>query len=250
MKTFRFLAGAAVCLAMTLMPACSSDDEPSPVVDANFLNSLTRGGNSVCYELESIKTYESIDNSKWKEFDIYEWVGWSSPAPGKLLIHDGKNWSPLGMFSSAYGFHPLYFPMAAYRKATGFSGDIYVARPFVFDMENNKLTCGYLEFDIQRAVENDMTLVYYEDCSPVENKSRRWKWIFTYKKADWDKGEIDNNPHFDTAMDACLGIIEMLRTQFGDSFDINKLLEPYVIFPDPIVSLDQLEEECRKKPEY
>lgn len=251
MKTKKVLVGLVACLALTMIQSCS--DDTKPVIDFDFMDSLTRGSSAVCYEYESSTTYEQkAGETKWKEIDPSDWVG-GGGAPGdrKILIMDGKSWSPLGMFSCVYGFHPLAFPMLAYRNKTGFSGSIYIAREFEFDDQNNTMTIDHSTFDIIKADKDGMTLVGYTYMGNNPEEWTTWKWVMNYKRSVWEPKDMDENPRFDSAYEACLGIIEMLRAEFGNVFNINPYIEPDFSFGDnPMIDLDKLADKCRERPEY
>ncbi len=248
MKKSRFLSALAFVF---LMLATSCSDDVSNKIDVNFLESLTRGSSSSCYVLKSLTVYDKKDipGSDWEEFDINEWVGWSCPTPSKLVIYDGKSWEPLELFSCVRGWHPLYFPLVAYGKKTDTSITFYVARKFEYDKETNMMKVDNSEFEVLRADEDRMTLVAITEYSNSEY-SGNWKWVCEYEKAPLNAAELELNPFYDSELETKLGIIKLLKSEFGEVFDINKLLYPDIIFPEPMIDLNEMEEYILKGDDY
>lgn len=245
MRQIKFII--ALALGLFLMTGCSDSDEPARI-DTDFLEELTRGTASTCYELVGTETYlkgpEPTDN--WVKQDMSEWDGWQCPGPSQLLIHEGKTCTPLELFQISYGPHPLYFPFEAYLRKTKSKIQFYVTRPFRYDSENNILTIvdGFSEspfkYEVESADENGLTLIY-DSQSLCDGNDHYWKWILTYKKLSSNIEELKKNPLFDSNKEAKLAMIKLLRDEFGTSVDMNPYFEGQIVFPGPI-NLDKVEE--------
>ncbi|MDE6753710.1 MAG: hypothetical protein K2J82_03760 [Muribaculaceae bacterium] len=229
-----------ISLGMFLFSGCSND-EPNGI-DTDLMNSLTRGTISTCYELISFDIYQKPDkpNAGWEHLDLSDWVGYSCPSPSRMLIHDGKTWSPIELFNLIQGWHPLYYPWIAYQNKIESAVTVYVTRPFQFDSQNNSLQLDGRDYEVETANDNEMTLIYYSKyISEVPGTD---KYIMRYKKSSADMNSLSKNPFFESDKEAKLGIIELLRNELGNLFNINPYIEPYVSFPNPLVNLDRIEE--------
>lgn len=240
MKRFQLLSALAL-VVLILSTSCS--DDVSNKIDANLLESLTRGSASTCYEFKSVEVSDKRDtpDSEWKPIDLYDWYGWSLPTPTKIVIYDGKSWSPLELTSYVQGRHPLYFPLVAYAKKTGSWVTFYVARKFEYNQETNMMKVGDDEYEVKRIDEDRLTLVALTKYTDNDGEGW-WKWVCEYEKAPLNEAELELSPFYDSPLEAKLGIIKLLKSEFGDVFDINEYLSPDISFPDPMIDLNEMEE--------
>ncbi len=240
LKSIKALLSLAV--AMILFTGCSSDDEPSASIDINLMESLTRGTASITYSLESWEMYDKKDlpDASWEKIDLSDYVGISCPAPSRIIVHDGKTWSPLELFDLSRGWHPLYFPWLAYQVHKGANITPYVTRPFFFDANEGKLTLNGKTYEVKSANDNSLVLIHYSEY--YSNVDGTFKSVVTFKKTKTETAALSDNPFFASEKEAKLGIIEIIRNELGNLFDINQYLEPNISFPNPIVNLDRIEE--------
>lgn len=68
----------------------------------------------------------------------------------------------------------------------------------------------------------------------------------TYVREELTLPDMENIVFYDSELEANLAIIDMLREEFGNVFNINEYLGGYIYLDDPIVNLDEVEKEIRE----
>lgn len=237
--------------ALLSLAACSSDNDPDfnyGNIDKAYLSKITEGNKTVSYQMDDFNVFEKYTyETEWRDLDIYEYSGWQVPLPARITFHKGELLTPLSLFNMTYGPHILYYPFEAYRIATGFDADILLAHALDYDMAHDVLTVDGGRFDVTSASSHAMEIQIKEIFGGADGVCE-WKWILSYEAADFLKSAIDEKNVYHSEGDACLGIIQMLREQFGKSFDMNPYLaREGMSSSHPVVDIDALEEAVRHK---
>lgn len=254
MKLSSFIAFAAAGLLS--LSACSESENNMPNTpeeeSANYMEMLSRGQESACYHMDSFTFHrlEYTGSNQWEEADFNDWTGLAVPAPSNLTIHDGRIWTPLETFSSSWGPSPIHMPLMAYRKVTGFDKSFYIASPVDYNPEDNTIRIGKEDYEVESASHESMTLIHTSDFSRSTDNGvlspagkLRFRMVFT--RQELSLPSLDNIMFYDSALEANLAIIEMLRKEFGDVFDLNKYLDGEIYLDHPVVDLDQVEQDIR-----
>lgn len=249
MKLSAFFAiTAAELLALT---ACSNseNDIPTPPAEESpsYMEMLSRGDESACFTLEELLMYRLDPGAvEWKEENWDDYDGLSLPTPSTLTIHEGRTWTPLNMFSSSLGPSPLSMPLLAYRNVTGFDKKFYVATPVEYDREQNSVTIKNTVCSVLTATPDKLVMTCTEPFWVSGGGEGKFKWNMTYVREELTLPDMDKIVFYDSELEANLAIIDMLREEFGNVFNINEYLGGYIYLDDPIVNLDEVEKEIRE----
>lgn len=232
--------------ALISLTACSSDNEPDSIVksDNGFLYSLAKGKQTISYQMYDYACFIQSYESDWTELDLSQIDGLNMPVAARVTFHKGLLLTPLSLFNISTGPHTLYLPFEAYKIASGFDSDIMVSRPLDYDASSGTLTFDGGVCSVTDASSRQITIERMESNS-IGGYAES-KWVMNYSSSDFLKGAVDMNNVYGSEGEACLGIIAMMRLQFGDSFDMNPYLaREGMRSADSIVDLNALEAEIR-----
>ena len=244
--SYLFAAAAAVC-SMSLAGCSDNNDAPAPFDDLEqslFMSKLSEGQESATYHLESFSFYQMSNgnNDGWVEQDFNDWVGLSVPAPADITIHNGCTWQPLVMFNVATGPSALYMPLYAYRLQTGFDKEFYVAAPIDYDADTKTMKIDKYTYEVESVSEDVLKIIHISEFwGGIDGKGGQDKFNITFKRKELSLPDLDKIVFYGSELEAKLAIIEMLRAQFGDEFNVNKYLTGQVILDDPMVNLNEIE---------
>ncbi len=242
---------AAVCVMS--LTGCSNDDSPAPFdeaqqADLTFMSRLSDGQESATYTLDSFSFYQLsyANNDGWVEQNFYDWVGISVPAPTDITIYNGCTWQPLELFSVSTGPSELSMPLYAYRRVTGFDKEFYVAAPVDFDAENRTIKTDRYTYEVELANQETLKLIHISEyAGGIGGKGGQDKFNMTFKRKDLSLPDLDKILFYESAREAKLAIVEMLREEFGDEFNLNDYLAGQVKLDNPMVDLNAIEAAIR-----
>lgn len=251
MRYSQLFAMAAVCVMS--LTGCSNEDSLAPFdeaqqADMTFMSRLSDGQESATYTLDSFSFYQLsyANNDGWVEQNFYDWVGISVPAPTNITIHNGCTWQPLELFDVSTGPDQLYMPLCAYRLATGFDKSFYVAAPVDFDAENLTMKTDRYTYEVVSATEETLKLTHISEYDGgIGGKGGQHKFTMTFKRQNLSLPDLDKILFYESALEAKLAIIEMIRAEFGNEFNLNDYLAPHVILDNPMVNLNEIEASLR-----
>lgn len=237
--------------ALLSLAACSSDDDPAFTDDAvrnAYLAKLTGGKITASFQMDDyaymIKTQ---DSEEWKSVNLDEYDGWQVPVPARIVFHKGELLTPLSLFNVSTGPHILYYPFEAYRIATGFYGNIFVSHPLEYDNEAETMTIYGGRYAVNAVSDRSIVIETLSRLEYVHGSSDT-KWVLSYSSSDFLQAPIVEFNVYPSEGEACLGVIGMLRAEFGDSFDMNPyLMRKGMRVADSVVELDELEAAVRAK---
>lgn len=251
---------AMFTLMLLIFTSCSNDEpsvEEGEIDNLEYLGQLTRGETSVTYKMDSFKKFTmncpSPDvDGKWKDVTGLYTVGNIFPAPIQITFHEGRSWSPFEWLDINVGFHKLYFPLAAYRKKTGFSKDFFTAYILDYNSESNELKIDGRTYTKDFLNENAMqiTIVRSQKFTNEKNEvyaETRDKHIIHYQRADLSIPDMDNILFYDDEYECCMAILKMLRDEFGEEVNVNKYISSFAVLDNPIYNFDEIEEYLHEK---
>lgn len=253
-------------LAAPMLWSCSADDPMPPQSETSevettiarlhedgeknigFMKALSAGDEAVTFAMVENRVFEQSEDSpdKWIEWgdDI---LGYYPPAPKKITIYDGKTWEGINLFRMP-GINPLAYPMAAYKKATGFNKTYLVSCGFEYSENCDSVRISGKEFRLHSMTPEGMAISYMDDVCRTSSGIGEdmvvttipiFEWM-RYEKSELAVPDVSNSLFFDTELDAYLNMIELLRDEFGDVFHINGYLAPEVELDDDLVNLDEI----------
>ena len=259
MKKIKLLT---LLMAAPMLWSCSAEDPMPPQTDATeientgsilpgsgetnigFMKALSAGDEAVTFAMVENRVFEQSEDvqEKWIEWgdDV---LGYYPSAPSQITIYDGNTWENINLFRMP-GINPLAYPMAAYRKATGFNKKFFVSCGFEYSENCDSVKISGKDFRLHLITPEEMAISYTSDF--YRNNGEHgvttiaiWEWM-RFEKRQLSVPDINNSLFFDTELDAYLYMIELLRNEFGDVFQINKYLAPEVELDDDLVNLDEI----------
>lgn len=235
MKQLNFIIVALCAIVLT---ACSSD-EPQYKVDNDVVEAYRTGAESRCYKFEYLVNFvRENPNAEWKsngdidcDYVIFE----------RILFKDGNVMALLNLApfrGSVYSECRLV--QSAFQKVTGDNTRYYVSIPFSFNSETNIMKIGYGCYTVKEMTQESLIL---DDYVPSLYDADTWvKAIFYYKAYEIPESELEQSLSFATEKDAMLDIVKKARDYFGNTIDLNEIYKPNIIYDDPIIDLNKLEE--------
>lgn len=218
-----------------VLTSCSSD-EPSIEINKEVVRSYQEGGVTRCFErIEVNYLVRDNPNSKWKPDEsgtFFEYF------PNKrILFAKGQVWTLVDMpmhWGSVVA--DLRMTWGAYQDVTGNKNTLYVTTPFHLDEENKIMMVGSYMYTVEKMTEKELRI------STETEEGKTTKLVYKYRIYDMPQAEIDNILTFDSRKEAYRHIIKVAREQFGNKIDLNEIYKPNIIFDEPIIDLDKLEE--------
>lgn len=245
MKLSLLFAMAALCVMP--LTGCSDVDSPLDVneeqQDPALLKKLSEGQESATYARESFTFYNLsyANDMGWVEQPSLP-DGAIVPSPGSITIHNGCTWQPLSLSSSTGLPGPLSMPFYAYCRVTGFNKAFYVASPVEYDSVNGTFKMGKYTYDVESVTKETLKLVNIgEYQGGIDGKGGKHRFDLTFKRQELSLPDLDKILFFDSELEAKLTMLEMIREQFGDEFNLNDYLGGHIILDHPMVNLNEIE---------
>lgn len=248
MKFYHFFALATVC-ALSLA-GCSNNDisyddefEQGPL-DWAVMENILEGQESVMYKRTSSSWYRwsYANNDGWEKQDYSQWVGASVPAPLSIVMHNGCAWQPLTMETCAGGPSVLSGPFYAYCRVTGFNKEFYALASMDLDFANATFKLNNANYKVMSVTKDNLKLKYICDFAGGEGgKGGKNKYYITFKCVSLSEADINNILFYDSELEAKLAMVEMIRAQFGNEFNLNDYFDGQVILSYPMVNLNDIE---------
>lgn len=271
---------AIVTMMLTAMYACSANEDTPDfndgTIDNTTLDKLTTEScdySTVEFE-EYCMDYESFiaGSDEWKP---------APPAfPGhqydhSFIIANGRYASPLQLLNVTYGWSKLYTPWKVYCKETGYDKTICIGQKVSVNKQEPSMWFGELtNFDdlkylydgdgpAQRRLHhlssvyrihfaNDKFLKLSRlDVRHAQDENHKpinmtvYKYIYLYKKDQAGQKALNDMAIYDSEIEAKLDMINMMRSYFGKTVDVNKYLDKDDMVNDPIIDFDKLEQDIR-----
>lgn len=235
-----------ITLAAMLFVSCSDDDEWKDFngnINSKVLTEITEGRVDAFYKVQQYKTYrkDSSTGNQWQEFNLSDYAGLSLDL-FSFYVRDGYSWEPVCMFSSTWGPSRLDTPWFVYCRLTGFDKQIYVNRKIEFDSSDNSLLINGVKCSVAKADDNSLNLSYV---TPWANGECLVKLMLVQQPLT-GLPEVSEMETFSTHINARLGMIDLMRQEFGNIFDPadyqNRIAEN---IGSEIIDFDALAEEIR-----
>lgn len=255
-KTVRYAVALLVALAFG---ACTEYDEPvkDDPIDIDFLSSLERLDGPAVFYLQDIypveKVYDPSDGTgrEWHESAI---TGWVSPRHSRFMVMDGSVWRTLKLekvtssdMSSAEK-SILYYPWKYYCKETGFAKSVQIVCDFEIDITNKRVEIDKCLYDIEKASGNEFTISRTSESMVPDPETYQptpglLKFVLCYIRNT--EGVVAGDYlFFDTAKDAKLAMVKMMRVYFGDTVDLGDYADEVSV--NPIIDLAEVESYIRE----
>lgn len=218
-----------------MITSCSDEPTPTNEIDPNVVLAYKEGGVSKCFKFDSFKIYDR-DNltSNWMlNTDdylidlIYNDV---------IMFTEGKVLTPVQI--------PMYFggtiaelrmTWDAYRKITKCKELLYVEIPFSYDESTQKMRINRHEYNVEKMTATE--LQFNNLCAGELSK-----FVYHYIQYSMPQEELDRIVKFDSEQEAYLYVVKKAKEEFGEKIDLNKIYSPNIIFDEPIIDLNDLEE--------
>jgi lipoprotein len=262
MRKHQLLLFAAMVL--TGLTGCSSDDPANPFDpqkdewkvcdnDLAYLESLTRGDASATFECTGYTRldYDFDNENRWIDNTDEILYGYECLTPHIITINDGRTWTPLSLFREC-GPSCVYDLLEFYKEMTGFSKEFYVAAPLEYNRQENKISIDGAWYDLAGISRKNLyissTHEYYKSNVSDEgfHKAGMNRDRHSYQITDLQLPNLENALWYDSAMEAKLAIIDMLRQQYGDVIRFADYTDKPYFSPDGTIDLNELEERVRK----
>jgi len=239
-------------LASAALSACSSYDDPDMAfkgkVDEAFLTALARGEASVAFHKKDVRTYEKEytayqrSNGKWEEVKEDQLGIGKTLVPDMFSISDGRTWALFDFDRTIEEESLLAGSWNIHCKRTGYDKEIYEACPFEFNATDKKVTINGREFEVEKAEGDELiismigTLYSTDEATGEWGPSHAYKDIYFLNKKAPDVPDPDKITYYDSHKDVLLAIVRLLRSEYGDTFNMGSNLTY------PHVNLAQIEE--------
>lgn len=232
-------------MAVLACGGCTDGPDLKGKIDKSAIDVLSRQGSVATYERVDVQLYnkDAWSKGKWEEVDLSDYVGWSPSLPATLVFQDGQLWRELQLFFS-WGPHVLSAPWNAYLRATGNKISLYTAPKFYYDEAEQTFDVGdYANYDVIDFTDSKLTLsatsTYYGGRTGEGGEHLE---MLSYRITDPVILDGPDVKAFATTKEAYRYILDCAREEFGRYIDLNDIYYPSVIFDDPIIDLDEIEE--------
>lgn len=232
-------------LCAILLSACSSD-EPQEVfnIDKKIVGAYETGAKTTAFKLTTLDYFRRDDpKSEWKRITDshidYDYVTYD-----RIVFDQGdvKGLLNLDPYRGSV-YNQCESVLTAYKKMTGDRSIYYVSVPFALSRETNVMKIGRFSYVVKEMTEESLVLDDYvpeiHDAYPFIN----FKTILKYTNYEIPQSELDRMSTFPTEKEALLDIVKRAREYFGDKIDRNEIFKTEIIFDDPIIDLNLLEQE-------
>ena len=236
-------AAIAVVSALPFLASCSAEDTEMALndgektvmenfVDENFIAE---------YKLADLDQ-KTIDGKQLTGDDIHLCL---LSFPFQYVVYNGKMWRDRhfnSVIADAGSTRLVDLILWAYSLETGFDSRILVESRIHYNAENNRIDLPWHDSSLTYSKPGEFTIEY--DCS-CDHAPAHTSYI-TYRRVSTEETDISNCLFFETLKDADLHIIQLVREEFGNEFNINNYLRGYAILTDPIINLDDVEKDVRE----
>ena len=222
MKVRAIFASAIAVAAMTVMSACSDEPEfnkenpmlPEASYNPDVFAAMVKDNNPTVLVNQGNSVLLEKQGSKWKvdQNSGIPICGGSSYAPSKIVLMNGKVYSPLVTFSSVSGPTRISVMIGA----LGLDGRIDKRREVIvsrdFSLENSRMVInGYAQMITN--IKNDIINISVPHIRPTDDLSAAMNCsLFTFVKQD-DKTEYYA---FDSVEEVYEWALEIFRKRFGE----------------------------------
>lgn len=254
MRIFGSILSVVALMATALFCSCSSD-EPwinthNPLLPDNDYNSrsfvdLVRPASDITLTRSEIESYmkDGLTGDAWEKFDFTEYYGGGVPGPDLIVVKDGKMYTPITRWSSAYG--PTRFSTGlAFLIRAGVVGrgcEILISRDY--DLGENHITVSGTDLSIKNIKDGKMWLsTITEYLGGRTGEGGQQLYVMTYDMGDCYKDECCR---FDSIEEAYAWLIEAFREHYGEEVNINDYTGGMVILDRPMFNVGMLEAELQ-----
>lgn len=237
--------GILSAVVSALCFSCSSDQEFPDEPNLEYISTIARSSENVTYKFSKWRFFRKpATTNKWNEEDLNNWVGLSASIPDMVIFNQGRVWTPLKLFSLNFGPSPFALPWSAYKKVTNQPDlNLYISTDFDYNADERSMNIAGVEYDVLKFEPYEIVLSHNSHYEGGEEGKggEHMHWYYLTPTAPVEINQ-EKDLGFENAFDAFDYILKCAREQFGDSIDLNKIYAPDIIFDDPNVDLNKLEE--------
>lgn len=256
MKSFStFVMSVAAVMVAALFSSCSSE-EPSfdtrnlllPDSDYNsrsFAEMLAPASDITLTRTE-IESYMKDDQTgdDWEKFDFTEYDGLSIPGPDVIVVKDGKMYTRINRWSSAYGPTRFSTALGLLIKVGEVNRDWDVLISRDYDLDESSITVSGTKLNIKNIKKGKMWLTTVEQYLGGRTGNGGYHlYIMTYR-IDGRFG--DECYQFDSIEEAYEWVIAAFRDRFGEEVNLNDYTGGMAILDHPMFNAGMIEEELQQ----
>lgn len=255
MRISGIIMAVVAAMATALLGSCSSDEPsfdtrnpllPDPDYDSRAFAEMVIPTSDITLTRSEIKSYRKDDltGDDWEEYDYMDYVGGSIPGPDLIVVKEGKMYTRINRWSSAYG--PTRFSTALglliKTKVVDRDSEILISRDY--DLGENFITVSGTKLNIKNIKNGKMWLTTVEEYSGGRTHNGGQNlYVMTYKMGGSFK---DKCCRFDSIEDAYAWVIEAFRARFGEEVNLNNYTDGHATLDNPTFTAAMIEEELQK----
>lgn len=250
-KHFQITALAAAFVAC--LSSCSSDEPaldtrnpllPDSDYDSRALTEMLSPSTSITLTRDKIESYrkDAQTNGEWELYDWTEYIGGSVPGPRFMSVMDGKIYTEITRWSSAYG--PTHFSTALglliQKKVVNRDWPVLISREY--ELTESSITVDGNLLNIKNIKEQTMWVSIVEEYwGGRTGEGGHHLYLMSYNMGD----QIENAYRFDTIEEAYTWVIGLFREHFGEEVNLNHYTDGMAILDRPMFDAGMIEAELQ-----
>lgn len=256
MRSFGIILMSVVAaMATALFSSCSSD-EPSfntrnPLLPDSDYNSrsfadMVVPASDLTLTRTAIESYNKDDRTggDWEKYDYRELIGGSIPGPDLIVVKDGKMYTPIERWSSAYG--PTHFSTGLgllIKKGVVERGrEVLISREY--NLGESSITVSGTQLCIKNIKNGKMWLTTISEYAGGQTgNGGQHLYVMTYNMGN---SYTDECYRFDSIEDAYTWVIDAFRENFGEEVNLNYYTDGMAWLDQPMFNVSMIEEELQK----
>lgn len=261
----RFIITTAItALSAVFLSSCSSDasvDEPDtdapdkieivypelpdPDYNSSLFSDIFTSGAEMTLSLAEVETYLKDDRTGdgWEKFDYRLMDGFSIPVPHLLVFKEGKVYTPLYRWHSAYGPTRLSTALALLARKGVVKQDAEVLISRGFTLGESAMNVSGRDYKVKNINVGKIWLTSSDKyVGGRTGNGGQHLYVTTFNiGSDY----ADNWYRFDSVEDAYAWVIEAFKEHYGDEVNLNDYTGGAIIFDNPTFNIGMLELELQ-----
>lgn len=258
MKHFNSIVIAVVIVMTTsFLSSCSSDGDapnavetvnpelPDPDYNSSLFSNIFTSGAEMTLSLAEVETYLKDDRTGdgWEKFDYRLMDGFGIPVPHLLVFKEGKVYTPLAKWHSAYGPTRFSTALALLAKKGVVKKDAEVLISRGFTLGESAMTVSGRDYKVKNINVGKIWLTSSDKYVGGRTGNGGQHLYVTTFNIGADYG--DNWYRFDSVEDAYAWVIESFKEHYGDEVNLNNYTGGAIIFDNPTFNVGMLELELQ-----
>lgn len=258
MKHFNSIVTAVVIVMTTsFLSSCSSDGDapnavetvnpelPDPDYNSSLFSDIFTSDAEMTLSLSEVESYRQYDltGDGWEKYDYTLMMGLALPIPRILVFREGKVYTPLAKWHSAYG--PTRFSTAlallARKGVVKQDAEVLISREFA--LGESAMTVSGRDYKVKNINVGKIWLTTYSkyEGGRTGNGGRDLYVSMFNIGSDY----ADNWYRFDSVEDAYAWAIEAFKEHYGDEVNLNDYTGGAIIFDKPTFNVSMIEFELQ-----